>query len=194
MNSQWRLIGLGAILLLIGVGARAIEEPAYTVVDQWQDGDIEIRSYEPRVWAVTEMDQSQNQGFRVLAGYIFGGNKQGEEIAMTAPVKSSMSGAAINEMAFMMPSAYDMADLPDPLDERVEFRQADSYLAAVIRFSGWATNSKNERKWRDLSEFIAGTGYVITGEPTINQYNPPWTPPFMRRNEIIVEVALKGSP
>ena len=62
MNSQWRLIGLGVILLLIGVGARAIEEPAYTVVDQWQDGDIEVRSYEPRVWAVTQMDQSQNQG------------------------------------------------------------------------------------------------------------------------------------
>ena len=113
---------------------------------------------------------------------------------MTAPVKSSMSGAAVNEMAFMMPAAYDMADLPDPLDERVEFRQADSYLAAVIRFSGWATSSKNEKKWRDLSEFIASTDYVITGEPTINQYNPPWTPPFMRRNEIIVEVALKGSP
>jgi len=191
MNSHIRLALLGALLLMIGVGARAIEEPAYTVVNQWQDSDIEIRAYEPRVWAVTTMDKSQNQGFRVLASYIFGGNKQGEEIAMTAPVKSSMSGAAVGEMAFMMPAAYGMADLPDPLDDRVAFRQADSYLAAVIQFSGWATNSKSERKWRDLSEFIAGTDYVITGEPTINQYNPPWTPPFMRRNEIIVEVAEK---
>ena len=62
MNSQWRLIGLGVILLLIGVGARAIEEPAYTVVDQWQDGDIEIRSYEPRVWAVTSDGSESESG------------------------------------------------------------------------------------------------------------------------------------
>ena len=86
--------------------ATAIEEPRYEVVTAWEEHSIELRSYAPRILAVTTMTQGQNNGFRVLAGYIFGGNKSDQKIAMTAPVQRSMDDSA--EMAFVMPAEYSL--------------------------------------------------------------------------------------
>ena len=176
-----------AALALLATTVNAIEEPAYTVERAWEAEQIEIRRYAPRVMAVTTMQGNDDDGFRVLAGYIFGGNETEQKIAMTAPVQQSMAGKA--EMAFMMPAEYALEDLPTPDDERVAFEEAPAYTAAVIQFSGWASADKADEHWQRLRQFLIAEQINITGEPTLNQYNPPWTLPFLRRNEIIVPVA-----
>ena len=168
--------------------AIAIEEPVYEVEKAWEAEQIEIRAYAPRVMAVTGMAEDSDSGFRVLAGYIFGGNAEEQKIAMTAPVQQSMAGE--KEMAFMIPAEYALEDLPEPEDQRVSIREAPAYTAAVIQFSGWASAEKADENWQQLRRFLIAEGIDITGEPTLNQYNPPWTLPFMRRNEIIVPVAF----
>ncbi len=168
--------------------AIAIEEPVYQVEKAWEAEQIEIRAYAPRIMAVTWMNEDSDSGFRVLAGYIFGGNAEEQKIAMTAPVQQTMAGE--KEMAFMMPAEYALKDLPQPEDQRVSFREAPAYTAAVIQFSGWASAEKADENWQQLQHFLIAEGIDITGEPTLNQYNPPWTLPFMRRNEIIVPVAF----
>jgi len=168
--------------------AIAIEEPVYKVEKAWEAEQIEIRAYAPRIMAVTGMNEDSDSGFRVLAGYIFGGNAEEQKIAMTAPVQQTMAGE--KEMAFMMPAEYALKDLPQPEDQRVSFREAPAYTAAVIQFSGWASAEKADENWQQLRRFLITKGIDITGEPTLNQYNPPWTLPFMRRNEIIVPVAF----
>ena len=168
--------------------AIAIEEPVYQVEKAWEAEQIEIRAYAPRIMAVTGMNEDSDSGFRVLAGYIFGGNAEEQKIAMTAPVQQTMAGE--KEMAFMMPAEYALKDLPQPEDQRVSFREAPAYTAAVIQFSGWASAEKADENWQRLRRFLITKGIDITGEPTLNQYNPPWTLPFMRRNEVIVPVAF----
>ena len=168
--------------------AIAIEEPVYQVEKAWEPEQIEIRAYAPRIMAVTGMNEDSDSGFRVLAGYIFGGNAEEQKIAMTAPVQQTMAGE--KEMAFMMPAEYALKDLPQPEDQRVAFREAPAYTAAVIQFSGWASADKADENWQQLRRFLIAEGIDIIGEPTLNQYNPPWTLPFMRRNEIIVPVAF----
>ena len=186
--SHIRTLVVSLVTSVMTTQAIAIEEPVYQVEKAWETEQIEIRAYAPRVMAVTEMTEDSNGGFRVLAGYIFGGNAEEQEIAMTAPVQQSMEGD--REMAFMMPAEYALEDLPEPEDQRVSFREAPAYTAAVIQFSGWASAEKADENWQQLRQFLIAEGIDITGEPTLNQYNPPWTLPFMRRNEIIVPVAL----
>ena len=179
---------LALLAPLFATTVNAIEEPAYTVERAWESEQIEIRRYAPRVMAVTTMQGNDDDGFRVLAGYIFGGNAAEQKIAMTAPVQQSMAGES--EMAFMMPAEYALEDLPTPDDERVAFEEAPAYTAAVIQFSGWASADKADEHWQRLRQFLIAEEIDIAGEPTLNQYNPPWTLPFLRRNEIIVPVAL----
>ena len=186
--SHIRTLVISLVTSVMTTQAIAIEEPVYQVEKAWETEQIEIRAYAPRVMAVTEVIEDSNGGFRVLAGYIFGGNAEEQEIAMTAPVQQSMEGD--REMAFMMPAEYALEDLPKPEDQRVSFREAPAYTAAVIQFSGWASAEKADENWQRLRQFLIAEGIDITGEPTLNQYNPPWTLPFMRRNEIIVPVAL----
>lgn len=174
--------------ILMTLRAQAIEEPGFTVERAWEVEQIEIRAYAPRIMAVTAPQDGEDNGFRVLAGYIFGGNAQEQKIAMTAPVQVSMEGEP--EMAFMMPGEYALEDLPEPDDHRVAFREAPAYTAAVIRFSGWASPEKADTNWQQLERFLIAEGIEIIGEPTLNQYNPPWTLPFLRRNEIIVPVDM----
>ena len=190
--SHIRTLAIALVTSVMTTQAIAIEEPVYQVEKAWETEQIEIRAYAPRVMAVTEMTEDSNGGFRVLAGYIFGGNAEEQEIAMTAPVQQSMEGD--REMAFMMPAEYALEDLPKPEDQRVSFREAPAYTAAVIQFSGWASAEKADENWQHLRRFLIAEGIDISGEPTLNQYNPPWTLPFMRRNEIIVPVAFPLSP
>ena len=183
-----RTLFISLVASVMATQAIAIEEPVYQVEKAWEAEQIEIRAYAPRVMAVTGMNEDSDSGFRVLAGYIFGGNAEEQKIAMTAPVQQSMAGE--KEMAFMIPAEYALEDLPEPEDQRVSFREAPAYTAAVIQFSGWASAEKADENWQQLRQFLIAEGIDITGEPTLNQYNPPWTLSFMRRNEIIVPVAF----
>lgn len=188
---QHSLLAMGLLAmttLTVSPMAAAIEEPQYEVVTAWEEQNIEVRSYAPRILAVTTMTEGQNNGFRVLAGYIFGGNSSEQKIAMTAPVQRAMDDSA--EMAFMMPAEYRLADLPTPEDDRVSFREAPGYTAAVIQFSGWADMDKAEENWQVLQAFLTERDINIEGQPSLNQYNPPWTLPFLRRNEIIVPISM----
>ena len=186
--SHIQTIFISLVTSVMTTQAIAIEEPVYQVEKAWEAEQIEIRAYAPRIMAVTGMNEDSDSGFRVLAGYIFGGNAEEQKIAMTAPVQQTMAGE--KEMAFMMPAEYALKDLPQPEDQRVSFREAPAYTAAVIQFSGWASAEKADENWQQLQRFLIAEGIDITGEPTLNQYNPPWTLPFMRRNEIIVPVAF----
>ena len=187
-NPLHPVAAIALLAALLTVTANAIEEPAYTIEQSWEAEQIEIRRYAPRVMATTTMEGTDSDGFRVLAGYIFGGNATEQKIAMTAPVQRTMSGEL--EMAFMMPAEYSLEDLPAPDDERVGFEAAPAYTAAVIRFSGWASAEKADDHWQRLRQFLIAEQIDIAGQPTLNQYNPPWTLPFLRRNEIIVPIAL----
>ena len=187
-HSHIQTLFISLVTSVMTTQAIAIEEPVYQVEKAWEAEQIEIRAYAPRIMAVTGMNEDSDSGFRVLAGYIFGGNAEEQKIAMTAPVQQTMAGE--KEMAFMMPAEYALKDLPQPEDQRVSFREAPAYTAAVIQFSGWASAEKADENWQQLQRFLIAEGIDITGEPTLNQYNPPWTLPFMRRNEIIVPVAF----
>jgi hypothetical protein len=184
--------------------ARKIEEPEYdTVID---DGKFTVRDYPGCVVAQTEVvgdwDKASNQGFRRLAAYIFGGNGGSERIAMTAPVGQRNSGEKIAMttpvgmkqageswvISFTMPAAHSLQTLPVPNDSHVKLREVPGRRVAVIRFAGFWTNGRMERRTEALRSWIADHRLRATGEPEVNRYDPPWTLPFLRRNEVWIEL------
>lgn len=210
---KW-VVGSVAAVALLWVGRRVlvasqVEEPTYRALAQY-DG-FELREYAPTVVAATEVQggfrESLDEGFRRLAGYIFGGNRrrqeiamtapvslertplseQGERIAMTAPVSAERQGPAWR-VTFVMPSEYTLERLPQPVDERVRLEPVPARKVAVLRFSGRATEDMAEARKAELLRRLEGQGLRAIGEPVLAQYNPPWTPPFLRRNEILVPV------
>ncbi len=184
--------------------ARTIEEPAYVTVIE--DGDKTLRDYAAVVVAETEVqgawDSASNQGFRRLAGYIFGGNAGANRIAMTAPVGQKVAGSKIAMTApvgvrpageawvvsFTMPSGSSLKNLPIPNDARVILREVPGRRVAVHSFTGFWTEGRMARHTEALEAWIAKRGLRATGPPEINRYDPPWTLPWLRRNEIWVEV------
>lgn len=186
VDSIHKLLG-GLLLLAISTVAQAVEEPEYQRLDSI--GEVEIRHYAPVVQAITAMpaDSRQGKGFRRLAGFIFGGNDADQSIAMTAPVQENLSGSE-REMAFTMPAEYHLDDLPKPMDPNVRLSPIAARTVAVIQFSGWATAGKVSKMRNTLASTLEQENITTTGEWLLNQYNPPWTPPFMRRNEIWVEI------
>lgn len=181
-----------------------VEEPEFSREEK--EGDVEVRHYEPMVVASTTIEgtyrEALNEGFRRLAGYIFGGNTPRERIAMTAPVSAREEGERLEMTApveaqkrgdrwtvsFVMPSGRDLEDLPRPLDERVQLHALGERRVAVLRFRGWATERSVRKHTSELIDWLVEKGLAPSGEPTIAQYNPPWTPPFLRRNEIWIEL------
>jgi hypothetical protein len=136
-----------------------------------------------------ESSSANNAAFRRLAGYIFGGNDSGESIAMTAPVQTTLkTGTPV--MAFNMPASFEMQDLPQPDSQAIAFASVPAQTVAALRFSGWATDGKVERKTVELMDALEQHGVQVVGEPVLNQYNPPWTL-INRRNEIMVAVATQ---
>lgn len=194
---------VAAGLLTFGTGATLgnIEEPTYEVVEA--NEDFEIRAYAPRIVAMTEVTgtarTSSNRGFRILADYIFGNNAARAEIAMTAPVGQQPSEeiamtAPVEQrpqgdkwvITFTMPSKYTLETLPRPLDERVEIRQLPPRRFAAIRFNGAPDGATVDRRKEALAQKVTGAGLEIAGEPIYARYDPPWTIPFLRRNEILI--------
>jgi len=189
-------------------GSRSEETPRYTV--EKVDVDKEIRLYNSYVVAKTETtgeyESSQSEGFKVLAGYIFGGNKSKAKIAMTAPVEQvksekiamtapveQMKSEAGWTMTFMMPSKYKIDDLPTPNDPRIKFEEIPAKSVAVIRFSGSRSEKANADKAAELLQWIAAKGeYEVDGSMRSAGYDPPWTLPPFRRNEMLVDVKKKN--
>jgi hypothetical protein len=177
-------------LVMGSMMSHAIEEPSWTLVAQLDN--VEIRQYAPVIQARTLIDSNSESsgGFRTLADYIFGGNAEEQSIAMTAPVEETLSDDAAY-MAFTMPSEYGLDDLPAPTDGLVTLHEVSSRTMAVVSFSGWARDSVVAKQTRILLETIDAYGWVAVNTPSLNQYNPPWTPPWNRRNEVMVQVQDK---
>jgi SOUL heme-binding protein len=199
-----------ALILLFPVKAMATEEPKYDVIST--DGDFELRQYAPMViaetWVSGTQDEASSKGFRAIAGYIFGDNKRAgaasEKIAMTAPVTMEKQNASEKiamtapvtmdkqgerwRMHFVMPSQYKLADLPTPNNPEVKLREVPSTKVAAIRFSGFAGEEKVATKTALLNEWVRKQGLTAANTPQLARYNAPWTPPFLRRNEVLLEV------
>ena len=182
---------LSSVLLLIlswtAAMSNAVEEPAWSLLETV--GDVELRQYEALVQARTPMPEGarSGSGFRTLAGYIFGGNADDKEIAMTAPVEQTLATGG-NYMAFTIPREHSLDDLPRPDDDRVSLHPVPAKKMAVISFSGWARDAVVEENVRILLATLDEHGIETLGQPVLAQYNPPWTPPWKRRNEVMVEI------
>jgi hypothetical protein len=196
----------GALGLVASVArGGTVEEPAYTV-ESTHEG-WEVRRYAPtieaRVTVQGPWDAAVSDGFRVLAGYIFGGNAPqgalattarrapGQKIAMTAPVAATSAGEDAWIVAFTMPSSFRLDTLPTPLDPRVELVPVDGLRVAARPFGGWATEDRVAREQEALLAALRDAG-LGAGPSTVAQYDPPWTPPPLRRNEILVPLSTGG--
>lgn len=183
--------------------AMAIEEPAFTLVSK--DGDFEIRDYAPILAAEVAIDGTRDDavsaGFRILAGYIFGGNQgsakidmtapvmqtQGDKIAMTAPVTQIAEGSKWL-VRFTMPNQYTKATLPKPNDDRIRFIDIPARRVVVLQFSSMWTDAALAARKEELAAFIKLKNFVSAGESTYAFYDPPWKPFFWRRNEVMQEI------
>ena len=192
------------------VGIRSgTEEPRYTVVQS--DGPVEIRRYEPRLAAETEVAGSEvgarGDGFRRLAGFIFGGNtakasiamtapvsQAGTAIAMTAPVASQQAGPGRWRIRFFMPASYTEATLPRPDDPAIQIVAVPAQTFAVYRYSGSTSPEATAEAARELMRRLPSTRWTPTAAPVAWFYDPPWTIPFLRRNEAAVAVGPATPP
>jgi hypothetical protein len=192
------------------LGIRSEESPSYEVLQK--EGSFEIRKYSSYIVAKTKVQgdykDAQSRGFRTLAKYIFGGNKgnqsismtapvavgsskteeKSEKIAMTAPVTQIKSG---NEwtITFMMPSKYNLQTLPTPNDPNITLEVVDPKTYGVIIFSGFWSTEKNLKQGEKLKEWLnSKPQWRPVGEVIFAGYNPPWTIPFFRHNEVLIEL------
>jgi hypothetical protein len=199
-----RILLLATASLVASTPAMAIEEPPYEVLKSY--ADFEIRRYDPTIVAETtitaELEEAGNQAFPILAGYIFGKNRGERKIEMTAPVAqapakiamtapvSQTPGASGMVVQFTMPREWTMATLPEPLDPRVVLREVPGRTVAVIRYSGFWSESRYEEHLARLKAALEREGIRWTGEPVWARYNPPLMPWFLRRNEIWLDVGV----
>ena len=190
----YMVLGLAAALiglvLFWYVQVQNVETARYTVIES--DGDIEIRQYPALVVAeITQTgsrDQAVRSGFGPLARYIFAKEREGEKIAMTAPVTQKAVASAWT-IQFVMPSGYDLERLPKPTDPHVQLRQLPPTRRAAIRFSGWWTDDLFRLKDATLLGWMEKKGLTPVGTPTFAYYNDPFTPGVLRRNEILYDLA-----
>jgi effector-binding domain-containing protein len=188
-----------ALWSLWGFFGSNVEQADYTVVKK-MDG-YEIRKYPAHIVAQTAVkgsfEKSLNNGFVILAGYIFGGNTKKESIAMTAPViaKIAMTApvTATTEggsqiISFGMPRSYTLKTLPKPDDSRVKIVTVPAKKYAVMRFSLYGTDARIRSMRKKLLAALARDKIGTQGNPSYAGYNAPWTPPWMRRNEVLIEI------
>ncbi len=193
-------------LFISGI-AMAYEEPKYDLVEK--SDAVELRAYKPiivaEVFVDGDMDEASNKGFRLIADYIFGNNKSraggNEKVSMTAPVtleskpeKISMTTpVSLQEasgkwrMHFVMPSKYKLETLPVPINPEVKLREVAAKKFAVVNFSGFTGEAKVAKKTEELLSWMASKQLKPVGSPELARYDPPWTLPFLRRNEVMVE-------
>ena len=188
--------------------AMAIEEPHYDVIVS--QPPFELRHYAPTLIAQTivdgDMDAASSKGFRLIANYIFGNNvamttpvtvePQSSKIAMTAPVTiepqsgdTRVTGASQWRIHFVMPGQYTLANIPKPINSAVTLHELPRKYMAVYRYSGFNTQARVQEKTEEALAWAKQQSLKVVGTPQLSRYDPPWTLPIFRRNEIMVEVA-----
>lgn len=193
--------------IVISPAAIAIEKPEYEVV--LEVGKVEYRKYKSYIIAETEVvdvedwNDAANEGFARLFDYITGDNNGAEKISMTAPVQQSKVRAEDLRLqqteqladeqgwkiSFMLPSSYSLTDAPAPEDDRIVLRMVPEKTVAALRYSGRWTERNFDKYASRLMEALAEDDVETRGTPESAVYNPPFMPAFMRRNEVLVEVA-----
>lgn len=199
-----RRVGVLGMMFIAG-GAMAIEEAAYTVVSK--EGRFEVRDYAPQIVAEALVDGSReeagNMAFRKLFRYISGYNSVTDKTAMTAPVGQEVASRKIpmtapvlqtqGEMrwvvSFMMPSEYTLQTLPAPNDASVRLRAITARRMAAVRYSGRWTEARYDKFHAELGDWMRKHGLSATGTAVWARYNPPFTLPIFRRNEILIPIA-----
>jgi hypothetical protein len=202
-------VAIPAVLLVLWVlsgylPTRNIAMPSYTVVEK--GSDYEIRRYDAYLVAETRQRSGDGSGgFNELFRYISGNNMRESRIPMTAPVlkaaagegeKIPMAAPVIKQaqgesatIAFVMPPGAAMEDLPQPRSPAVALKEVPARTVAAVTFSGVADAAIIKEKTELLLAALRRDGKTVAAAPFVALYNPPWTPPFMRRNEVLVEVA-----
>ena len=200
------ILAVGLLGLAAGC-ATDVEQAKYQVMRK--AGKFELRDYESHVVAETVVDgtieDAGNRAFRRLFGYISGKNRSRTKIEMTAPVSQGASGQKIAMTApvgqqraasgwvvsFTMPAAFTMETLPAPEDALVSLRHVPASRMAAVRYSGTWASKRYYRYEKELGSWIEAEGFRRLGEPVWARYNPPFTPWFLRRNEILIPVAAE---
>jgi hypothetical protein len=188
------------LLAATAMTSHAIEEPDFEVVQRLDA--VEIRQYAPYVVAEVTVpgpaDQAGNRAFPLLAGYIFGKNKGERKMAMTAPVTQTAAPVKMAMTApvtqaptpegylvqFVLPKGVTLESAPEPLDARVKIREVPAAKVAAVKFSGFWSDDNYQRHLSQLTSGLTAAGLRWKGEPVYSRYDAPWTPWFMRRNEI----------
>jgi hypothetical protein len=207
---MWWVVS-GAVVGLLVLGSALwgpivsnVEQPKYNLVES--NGNIEVRDYAAMIVAETDVAGARydavREGFRTIADYIFGNNiasakvpmtapvtqQASERVAMTAPVIQQADGQ-VWQVRFVMPASYTMQTLPIPNSPAVRLREIIGKRFAVIRFSGTAGEDILQHRTQELREFVGAKNLNCLSAPTYAFYNPPWTLPFLRRNEVMIEIA-----
>jgi hypothetical protein len=205
----WVVIGLTLLALSTWVGIKVFvldkyEQAIYKVVQS--QGRMEIRDYAPMIVAegefTGERKETINKGFMVIASYIFGKNvstqkvpmtvpilqQQSEKIPMTVPILQAKSQNNTWTLSFVMPHTYTLKTLPTPSNSEVKLREIPAKRFTVIQFSGMWTQSNLDKRLVELQKFIESKNLTTLSKPVYAFFNPPWTPWFMRRNEIMIEI------
>ena len=188
-----------------GYFSSRVEQTEYRVIKKMSG--YEIREYSAHIVAETtvkgEYNNALNEGFRIVAGYIFGGNSKKQSIAMTSPVVEQRAGSEkismtapvlettqgeLHVISFGMPKSYTLQTLPTPADSRVNIVQVPAKQFAVIKFSWLRTNAKVKKMKSKLLELLSRDRVEFLGNPVYAGYNAPWTPPWMTRNEVMIEL------
>ena len=198
------LIVIGILWSLFGYISSRTEQSAYSVLSYHKG--YEIRLYPSHIVAQTivqgEYRKALNEGFRIVAGYIFGGNVKKESISMTAPVVEQKAGTSIamtapvvasiegesHTISFGMPRSYSLDTLPLPIDSRVKIVTIPEQKMAAMRFSWFRTSQRVQSKKQALLEALERDNVITKGEPQYAGYSAPWTPPWMTHNEILIEI------
>lgn len=205
MTTLYILVGIAILWSVWGYFSSRVENTQYSVLNL--KNNYEIRLYPAHIVAQTTVKGSYrdalNQGFSIIARYIFGGNTKKESIAMTSPVveKSAVSESIAmtspvmatvegdsHTIAFGMPRSYTLETLPTPNDARIQIVTMPEKKMAVVRFSWVRTNSRVQSKKEELLDLLKKDKITIVGEVQYAGYNAPWTPPWMTRHEVLVEI------
>ena len=208
-------LGLGILWI---TPAMAIEEPKYEVIVSDAQFEVRHYAPVLIAETIVEgdMDAASSKGFRLIADFIFGNNlssdtdkkskiamtapvtvePQSSKIAMTAPVtvepqaaESNMKTAKTWRINFVMPSQYTLANIPKPKNNEVSLREIPSKYFVVHKYSGFNTVSRVQTKTDETVEWAIKRSYKMIGTPQLSRYDPPWTLPMFRRNEIMIEIA-----
>lgn len=219
INPAIKNIRVGSLLVLLCIGhAMAIEEPKYDVIQTDGSFEIRKYSpiLIAETFVDGDMDEASSKGFRLIADFIFGNNQVtdsnasskiamtapvtaepvSKKIAMTAPVtaepqsfESNMQAAKKWRIHFVMPSQFTLANIPKPKNDAVTLRDVPSKFFVVHSYSGFNSLARIQAKTDEALEWANRKALKVLGQPQLSRYDPPWTLPMFRRNEIMVEVA-----